>query len=177
MSYESIALVDRIAAISDPEEIWTYRDLVAWADEHGYGHMALLAALVGDDAYVVDRALWAMDGDASTQTRVAGVTLGAWDAIEFAWEQVPSGAGDWARWEAAYAAASRCVSDCASWAALADVALCLDWVPTPAVVRELRDRGLTEVLRAAVAVRSMLDGADPIDAWTDAMDVAERSLS
>nr|DAJ36601.1 MAG TPA: hypothetical protein [Caudoviricetes sp.] len=29
MSYESIALVDRIAAISDPEEIWTYRDLVA----------------------------------------------------------------------------------------------------------------------------------------------------
>lgn len=170
MSYESIALVDRVAKIIDPEELWNLRELVHWADEHGYSPVAQLTPIVGDDARFVHQVIQCLDAGYVEQTEAAGVPLAERDAIEYAWESVPTRRGQWARWEAALSAASRWPTVCEAWAALADVALAMDWAPDAVTMRELKARGLTEPLRAAVAVRAMADGADCVEAWSEAVD-------
>ena len=75
---------------------------------------------------------------------------------------VPAAMGLCARWDAAVAAAEGL--PCAPWAAVADVAMLLGWLPSRDLLCYVILHGTDGASRAAKTVLMLRDGADPMDA-------------
>ena len=159
--YNSIALIDRLSRVMDPEELPQLGVLVDWAETHGYYPEDLLAPVVGDDARWVYEAYLSLSEGLAGQSYVGGVT----PDMEAA-NAVPAAKGFCARWDAAVAAAAAVDGlPCAPWAAVADVAMLLGWTPSRDLLCHVMLHGTDGAQRAARTVMLLRDGVDPLDAW------------
>lgn len=164
--YNSIALVDRLSRVMDPEELPQLGVLVDWADNHGYYPEDLLAPVVGDDARWVYEAYLSLSEGHTGQSYAGGVTPDVRMRIMEAANAVPAAKGLCARWDAAVAAAAAVDGlPCAPWAAVADVAMLLGWCQSRDLLCYVAIFGNEAASRAATAVMMLRDGADPMDVW------------
>ena len=161
--FESLALIDRLSGVMDPEELPQLGALVDWAEDHGYYPEDLLAPVVGDDARWVYEAYLSLSEGPTAQAHAAGVTPDVRMRIMEAANAVPASSGLCARWGAAVAAAEGL--PCAPWAAVADVAMLVGWTPSRDLLCYVMLHAASDVARAARCVMLLRDGADPLDAW------------
>lgn len=161
--FKSIALVDRLSRVMDPEELPQLGVLVDWAEDHGYYPEDLLAPVVGDDARWVYEAYLSLGGGHTGQSYVGGVTPDVRMRIMEAANSVPAAMGLCARWDAVVAAAEGL--PCAPWAAVADVAMLLGWCQSRDLLCYVMLHGTDGARRAARCVMLLRDGANPLDAW------------
>lgn len=161
--YKSIALIDRLSGVMDPEELSQLGVLVDWAEDHGYYPEELIAPVVGEAAGWVYDAYLSLSDVRSSQASVAGLTLDVRVRILEAASEVPAAMGVCARWDAAVAAAEGL--PCAPWAAVADVAMLLGWCQSRDLLCYIVMHGSAGASRAARAVMMLRDGVDPMDAW------------
>ena len=141
---KSIALIDRLSGVMDPE--------------------ALLAPVVGDARWVYEAYLSLSEGP-TAQAHAAGVTADVRKRIMEAAVAVPAAAGVCARWNATVAAACEAGLRCAPWAAVADVAMLVGWTPSRDLLCYVMLHASSDVARAARCVMLLRDGVDPLDAW------------
>ena len=161
--FVSIALIDRLSGVMDPEELPQLGALIDWAEDHGYYPEPLLAPVVGDDARWVYEAYLSLSEGHTGQSYAGGVTPDVRMRIMEAANAVPAARGFCARWDAAVAAAEGL--PCAPWAAVADVAMLLGWCQSRDLLCHIVMHGSDGASRAAKAVMMLRDGADPMDAW------------
>ena len=126
--YNSIALIDRLSGIMDPEELPQFSVLVDFAEDHGLYPEDLLEPVVGEDAALVYQAYLNLGEGRTAQAHVAGVTAEVRERVLEVFTVVPAAMGVCARWDAAVAAAEGL--PCAPWAAVADVAMLVGWTPS-----------------------------------------------
>ena len=163
---KSIALIDRLSRVMDPEELPQLSALVEWAEAHGYYPEDLLAPVVGDDARWVYEAYLSLSEGHTGQSYAGGVTPDVRMRIMEAANAVPSSMGVCARWDAAVAAAAAVGGlPCAPWAAVVDVAMLLGWCQSRDLLCYVMLHGTDGAQRAARTVMLLRDGVDPMDAW------------
>ena len=161
----SMSLIDRLSGVMDPEELPQLGVLAEWAEDHGYYPEGLFAPVVGDDARWVYEAYLSLSEGLTGQAHVGGVTAAVRGRILDAAASVPAVSGVCARWEAAMAAAREAGLRCAPWAAVADVAMLVGWMPSRDLLCYVMLHAASDVARAARCVMLLRDGADPLDAW------------
>ena len=161
----SIALIDWLSGIMDPEELPQFSVLIDFAEDHGLYPEALLEPVVGEGAALVYRACLSLGEGRTEQAHIAGVTAAVRERILDAFTEVPAVSGVCARWEAAMAAAREAGLRCAPWAAVADVAMLVGWTPSRDLLCYVMLHAASDVARAARCVMLLRDGADPLDAW------------
>ena len=161
--YNSIALIDRLSAVMDPEELPHLGDLIDWAESHGYCPEELIAPVVGEAAGWVYWAYLSLSEGRTWQAEAAGVTAAVRKRIIDAAAAVPASMGVCARWDAAVTAAEGL--PCAPWAAVADVAMLFGWLPSRDLLCHVMLHASDGARRAARTVMLLRDGVDPVDAW------------
>lgn len=163
---KSIALIDRLSRVMDPEELPQLGVLVDWAEDHGYYPEDLLAPVVGDDARWVYEAYLSLSEGLAGQSYVGGVTSDVRMRIMEAANAVPVAEGLCARWDAAVAAAAAVDGlPCAPWAAVVDVAMLLGWCQSRDLLCYVMLHGTDGAQRAARTVMLLRDGVGLLDAW------------
>nr|DAT65391.1 MAG TPA: hypothetical protein [Caudoviricetes sp.] len=168
---KSIALIDRLSMVMDPEELPQLSALVEWAEDHGYYPEPLLAPVVGDDARWVYEAYLSLSEGPTAQAHAAGVTPDVRMRIMEAANAVPAAKGLCARWDAAVAAAAAVDGlPCAPWAAVVDVAMLLGWCLSRDLLCYVMLHGTYGARRAARAVMMLREGIDPMDVWSESHD-------
>ena len=160
---KSIALIDRLSRVMDPEELPHLGVLIDWAEAHGYYPEDLISPVVGDDARWVYDAYLSLSDVRASQAGAAGLTLDVRVRIVDAMAAVPAAMGVCARWGAAVAAAEGL--PCAPWAAVADVAMLLGWTPSRDLLCHVVLHGTGGARCAALALMLLRDGVDPMDVW------------
>jgi hypothetical protein len=158
-----MSLIDRLSGVMDSEELPLLSALVEWAEDHWYYPESLLAPVVGDDARWAYEAYLSLGEGRAGQAHAAGVTAVVRMRVMDAVAAVPAAMGLCARWDAAVAAAEGL--PCAPWAAVADVAMLLGWLPSRDLLCHVILHGTDGASRAAKTVLMLRYGIDPMDVW------------
>ena len=165
--FVSLSLVDRLSGVMDPEELPQLGFLIDWAEDHGYYPGELITPVVGEAAGWVYWAYQALDEGLTGQAHAAGLTPEARERIIDAMIAAPAEAGVCARWDGAAAAAREAGLPFSPWAAVADIAMLLDWASSRDLLCHVVLHGTGEARRAARAVMMLRDGAGLLDVWQE----------
>ena len=163
--YNSIALIDRLSTVMDPERLPQLGVLIDWAEAHGYYPEDLITPVVGDDARWVYRAYLSLSEGRAGQAYAAGLAPDALGRILAAAAATPAAMGPCALWDAALTAAREAALPFRAWAAVADAAMLIGWTPSRDVLCYVMLHASDGAQRAARTVMLLRDGVDPLDAW------------
>lgn len=173
--YESIALYDRVAAVMPPEELPDLWVLADFAEAHGLNVIELLAPVVGDEAAWIHEVMLRMGNGAVAQQVLAGLDDAVWEAIEDTCP-VCCGGDPLDRWVAACEAADAAGLSCRSWAAVADVAVSMEWPLGGSDYVRLCRTAPEAVVRAVTAARVLAETGDVVTAWDAATGPLTREV-